>query len=301
MLLVSGLWFGFIINQTLAGQPACSITGGSDVLCHGNSTVWSAPEGMTGYFWTGPDGFSASSKDITINTAGDYTLQVTDPYGSSSCQKHLAVYQELSPGLINTTTRQFCTGGTTAIGGTTAPYGPASGGSGTFTYTWQMQEGCTGSWTDIPGTNSTSFTPPAPLFTTCYRRKVTDQVCGNEAFTDAKRFEIYPDPVSQEINPLPSSHVVCSGVPLSATFTGGSGGFPGGTTDVYEFSTDGGTTWNAYSPGINIPTAGLSGSSLIQIRTRRISTGVNGCNYGSYAITSWSINPTPSTSSIYHN
>ena len=84
---------------------------------------------------------------------------------------------ELSPGSINTTLRQFCVGGTTAIGGTNSPYGPATGGSGSYTYTWQMQEGCTGGWNDISGTNTTSYTPAAPAVTTCYRRKVTDMVC----------------------------------------------------------------------------------------------------------------------------
>jgi len=196
--------------------------------------------------------------------------------------------------------RQFCVGGTAAIGGTSSPYGPATGGSGSYNYTWQLREGCMGEWTDIPGTNTTSYTPVAPAVTTCYRRNVTDLVCNTEAWTDFKRFEIFEDPVSQDIVPQPADLIVCAGYPVSATFTGGSGGFPGGTSDIYEYSTNSGTSWSVYSPGQNISTTGLSGTNVVRIRTRRISTGVNGCNYGSYVIVSWNVNPIPSTSAIYH-
>jgi len=293
-------WFLIAIRITVSGQPTCFITGGSDAICYGNSTVWSASSDMTNYSWTGPSGFTANTRDITVSTAGNYTVTISDPTGTKSCSRNLTVYEVLLPGFINTTLRQFCVGGTTAIGGTSSPYGPATGGSGSYSYTWQMQEGCAGDWNDISGTNMTSYTPVAPAVTTCYRRKVTDIVCNSEAYTDFKRFEIFEDPVSQNIVPSPANLTVCSGTFISATFTGGTGGFPGGYTDIYEFSTNNGGSWGTYSPGQNISTATLSGSNVVQIRTRRISTGVNGCNYGSFVIVSWSVNPSPITSAIYH-
>jgi hypothetical protein len=255
---------------------------------------------MATYYWTGPSGFTASVRDITISIAGEYTVLISDLNGTNSCSRNLTVYPELSPGSINTTLRQFCAGGTAAIGGTSSPFGPATGGSGSYSYTWQLQEGCEGGWIDIAGTDMTSYTPVAPAMTTCYRRKVTDIVCNTETYTDFKRFEIFEDPVSQNIVPSPANLTVCAGTSISATFTGGSGGFPGGCTDIYEYSTNNGTSWITYSPGQNIPTAGLSGSNVVQIRTRRISTGVNGCNYGSYVTVSWSVNPVPVTSAIFH-
>ena len=300
--LLSGFvcWCLVSLSITINGQPVCSITGGSDDICYGNSTTWSAPDGMNIYLWIGPSGFSAFTRDITINTAGNYTLMISDPNGTSSCSRNLSVNPELSAGTINTTLRQFCAGGTTPIGGTYSPYGPATGGSGSYTYTWQLQEGCTGGWTDLPGTNMTSYTPAAPAMTTCYRRKVTDIVCNTETWTDFKRFEIYEDPVSQTIVPQPVNLTVCAGTLISATFTGGSGGFPSGTVDIYEYSTNTGTSWSSYSVGQNITTAGLSGSAVVQIRTRRISTGVDGCNWGSYVTVARSVNPLPNTSAIYH-
>ncbi len=282
-------------------QPECHITGGSDEICHGTSTSWSGPEGMISYYWTGPAGFNASLREISVAVAGSYTLTITDPAGSSTCTRVLAVSSELMPGSINTTLREFCTGGTTVIGGTTPPYGPASGGSGLYVYTWQLQPGCTGDWADIPGTNLTSYAPEPPPSTTCYRRKVEDPLCNSVAVTAFKRFEIYGDPVSQSVVPLPADQVICAGIPVSATFAGGSGGFPGGTTDEHEYSINHGSVWNDYVPGQLIPTSGLSGSGIVSIRTRRISTGVNGCNFGLRVSFSWSVNPVPATSAIYHN
>ena len=288
------------LSIKINGQPVCYITGGSDEICYGNSTTWSAPDGMVIYLWTGPSGFSASTRDITISAAGTYILIISDMNGTTSCSRNLIVDPELLPGAINTTFREFCSGGTAAIGGTNPPYGPATGGSGSYNYTWQLQAGCTGEWTDIPGTNMTSYTPDAPAITTCYRRKVTDLVCNSEAWTDFKRFEIFEDPVSQNIVPEPANLTVCAGSPVSATFTGGSGGFPGGTVDIYEYSTDSGSSWSAYAPDQNISTTGLSGPDIIRIRTRRIPTNVSGCNYGSYVTVAWSVNPLPDTSPIYH-
>jgi hypothetical protein len=293
-------WLLIAFRMTLNGQPACFISGGTDIICPGSSTTWSAPDGMATYYWTGPSGFSASTREITISTQGGYTVTVSDLNGTNSCSKNLTVYTELSPGSINTTLRQFCSGGTAAIGGTSSPYGPATGGSGSYEYTWQLQEACTGSWIDISGTNVTSFTPAAPPITTCYRRKVTDIICNADACTDSKRFEIFEDPVSQNVIPSPADLTVCAGTFVSATFTGGSGGFPDGCTDTYEFSTNNGTSWSAYSPGQNIPTTGLTGSNIVQIRTRRISTGVNGCNYGVYVMVPWSVKPLPVTTAIFH-
>lgn len=300
LLLLPGCWLLIAVWSTLNGQPVCIITGGSDAICFGSSTTWNAPDGMASYSWTGPSGFTAATKEVTISVAGGYTLTISDLNGTNSCSRNLTVNPELSPGSINTTLRQFCVGGTAAIGGTNSPYGPATGGSGSYSYTWQIQEGCSGEWIDISGTNMTSYTPAAPPLTSCYRRKVTDIICSTEAYTDFKRFEIFEDPVSQNIEPLPATSAVCEGTLISATFSGGSGGFPGSCTDIYEYSINSGISWNGYSPGQTIPTAGLTGSNIIRIRTRRISTGVNGCNYGSYVTVSWNVIPVPVTPAIFH-
>jgi|WetSurMetagenome_2_1015567.scaffolds.fasta_scaffold00668_2 hypothetical protein len=303
-----------LIITDLSGTSSCSrilessplpiaATTHNNVLCYGESTgsidlTVSGGTPLFTYSWTN----GSTSEDLNNIPSGSYSVTVTDAKGCiTTASIYISnIYTFLLPGSINTSLKQFCVGGTTAIGGTNLPYGPATGGSGSYIYTWQMNEGCSGEWADIPGTNMTSYTPVPPSVTSCYRRKVTDIICNTDAYTDFKKFEIYEDPVSQDIVPSPENLNACSETPVSAIFTGGSGGFPGAYTDIYEYSTNSGTTWNTYSPGQNISTTGLNGEKVVQIRTRRISTGVNGCNYGAYVKASWNVIPLPNTSAIYH-
>ena len=291
-------------SRTLTVNPLPVITKNQiNVQCYGESTGsidLTVSGGTPEYSYSWSNG--STSEDLNNLPSGDYSVTVTDVRGcNATVSTHLSnIYPALLPGSINTSPRQFCIGGTTPIGGTSSPYGPATGGSGSYYYTWQIQEECTGEWKDISGTNLTSYTPVPPVKTSCYRRKVNDIVCNKVAYTDFKRFEIYEDPVSQNIVPSPANLKVCSGTLISATFTGGSGCFPGGCTDIYEYSTSYGTSWTTYSPGQNIATTGLSGSNILRIRTRRISTGVNGCNFGSFVNISWSVISLPATSAIYH-
>jgi hypothetical protein len=81
-----------IATLTVNTPPICSINGGVDALCAGSTTIWSATAGMTSYSWTGPGGYTASTKDITIGMAGTYTVTITDANGcQSSCSRILTV------------------------------------------------------------------------------------------------------------------------------------------------------------------------------------------------------------------
>ena len=292
--LISFACWVFLAGLDLMGQCILTETH-HNVLCYGESTgsidlTVSGGIAPYSFLWNN----STTTEDLTNIPSGIYNVRVTDANGCDvTRQVVISQSAALLSGLINTTLSRFCAGGTKPIGGTNAPYGPASGGSGSYTYTWQKQEECTGQWTDIPGTDMTSYTPVSPLVTSCYRRKVTDNGCGTEAFTVVKTMEMYPDLVSQNIVPTPPGTSVCSGNPVSAIFTGGSGGFPGAFTDTYMYSTNAGSTWSTYLPEQQIPTFGLTGSNLVQIRTRRIPSGVDACNYGKNITVSWSVIPVP--------
>jgi hypothetical protein len=297
MVFHKAMFFGgwvFLTGINVVGQCILTETH-QNILCYGESTgsvdlTVSGGAAPYGFLWS----TGATTEDLTNIPAGSYTVRVTDASGCDAIRQ-VVISQTplLQAGSINTTLGRFCTGGTKPIGGTNAPYGPASGGSGSYTYSWQKQEECTGPWADIPATDLTSYTPVSPLVTTCYRRKVMDIVCGTEAFTGVKTMEMYPDLVSQDILSTPPGADVCSGNPVYATFTGGSGGFPGAFTDTYLYSTNSGSTWSSYLPDQQVSTQGLSGSKLIQIRTRRIPTGVDACNYGKYITASWNVIPSP--------
>ncbi|MBX7243352.1 MAG: SprB repeat-containing protein, partial [Bacteroidia bacterium] len=168
-----------------------------------------------------------------------------------------------------------------------------TGGVGTLTYQWEEQVNCTGAWNPISGQTTLSYDPPVlnlPLTSMCYRLRTTDQ-CGTIVYSSTKTINIVPDPVSQTINANPVSGTsICVGSGVSATFSGGSGG-TGTVADVYEFSTNGGTSWATYTPGTTITaTAGMVGTNMIQIRTQRTATGT-GCNNGAVNTAIWTVVP----------
>ena len=54
-----------------------------------------------------------------------------------------------------------------------------TGGDGTYTYQWQQQPGCTGSWSNISGATASTYTHTGNLVqNTCYRRLVSN-TCGS--------------------------------------------------------------------------------------------------------------------------
>jgi hypothetical protein len=294
-----------ISRGTVTGQCNGNATITSPIICNGGTATVTiiATGGTEPYSYTFNGNTNSTGIFSGIPAGINLPWSLTDANPSSCTINGTLTVTEpalLSPGSINTDLRRFCTGGTAVIGGSNPPYGPPMGGSGSYTYTWQIQTGCTGLWTDIPLSNTTSYTPQAPAATSCYRRKVTDNICLTEAYTGAKTIEIYPDLGSQTVIPAPSNNSVCAGTFISSTFTGGSGGFLGSFTDIYEYSTNSGVNWGPYISGQQISTTGLSGIDLIRIRTRRVPTGVDGCNYGLFVTASWTVSQLPATSPIYH-
>ncbi|MEO8148244.1 MAG: T9SS type A sorting domain-containing protein, partial [Bacteroidia bacterium] len=72
---------------TVKALPNCSITGNSSV-CEGSSAQWCAPGGLAAYLWSE----GKTTKCISVNTAGTYTITVTNTNGcTSSCSKALTV------------------------------------------------------------------------------------------------------------------------------------------------------------------------------------------------------------------
>ena len=81
---------------TVNPLPACSITGKTET-CANVAVDLCGPDGNLGYVWSGPGGFSATDKCISVSTAGDYTLTTTDLgtkcSSSGTCSAHLTVNQ----------------------------------------------------------------------------------------------------------------------------------------------------------------------------------------------------------------
>ena len=100
--------------------------------------------------------------------------------------------------MINIIEVTYCEGYNIDIGGTSPPYAPASGGLPPYTYTWEQSVGCTGTWTEILNSNTSSYDPDQQMFqTTCFRRRVVD-ACGQSLYSNnnsgVKRINIVQDP-----------------------------------------------------------------------------------------------------------
>ena len=121
--------------QTLivSPPPPCNVTG-DNTICQGETTQFCAPAGMASYAWTGPGGFTANTQCITIGTAGEYCVTITDKNGCvSNCCRTLTVNPP--PPCNVTGDDEICPGETTEF---CAPAGMASyswTGPGGFTAT----------------------------------------------------------------------------------------------------------------------------------------------------------------------
>ncbi len=79
--------------------PSCLITGPT-AITQGQSAVLSAPDGMDSYLWS----TGATTKSITVTTAGTYTITISKAGVSSSCSLTLTVNPAPTPNPLPTVT-----------------------------------------------------------------------------------------------------------------------------------------------------------------------------------------------------
>jgi hypothetical protein len=101
------------IQVTVLSPPNASITTiGSTALCAGQSTSLSAPAGNT-YLWSN----GASTQNITVNTAGTYSVQVTNAAGCSANSNVVTISVNPVPvaNLSANGATSFCSGGSVVL------------------------------------------------------------------------------------------------------------------------------------------------------------------------------------------
>ncbi|HEU4632784.1 MAG TPA: Ig-like domain repeat protein, partial [Flavisolibacter sp.] len=309
--------FAFLIFSFTRANAQLTLTQSKATSCFNTNVVFTAtitPDPIVGSVdlydgavLIGSVSLSNGTAVFNINnlTSGTHTLKATYLVASlntlteSNTVTHV-VNPSINPGTIDLTGGAYCSSGTPGTINSTLA---ASGGNGTLTYAWQSSSDCN-TWSGfISGATAANYTPGSITQTTCYRRSVTDE-CGNIAYTAPVQFTVYPQPQAQTIVGNLASGAVCAGTDLSATFSGGSAGIPGRTdfTDIYQYSTDGGTTWMNYTPGSPIATGGLSGSNVVKIRTRREPAYTSlGCAASAWNELGWSVNPMPGLTSSLAN
>jgi gliding motility-associated-like protein len=207
-----------VIDLQLAGPP-------TNVSCFGEETgaininVSGGTGGFT-YQWTGPNGFTANTQNISDIPGGLYTVRVTDANGCFRELNNILVSQPPSGVQINVLniiepTCYDSENGRIEI--------QAAGGNPGYTYEWFKDEGM-GILAPVPGTSSTL----SNIGSGNYVVRVTDtNGCSNEELIAVNG----PDPI--QINVLSVDDISCVGRNDGRIFIEVTGG-----TGIYFFSWD---------------------------------------------------------------
>jgi gliding motility-associated-like protein len=219
------------------------------VNCNGEATgaIEISPAGGTplySFAWSGPNGYTASTQNISNLEAGDYSLTITDAHG---CVKDF-----INVATVSTTTSIISTFDLTHVNCNGASDGAidatVSGGTPNYIYAWTGPSGFTASTEDISG-----------LAPGSYRLTVTD---------DLGCVEVFPDQVITEPTPITASVTVydidCYGAGDGAVDLQPAGGVP-----PYLFAWTGPSGFTASTEDISALEAGAYSVTI---------TDDNGCS-----------------------
>lgn len=227
---------GTPVNVLITVNPIPDViaTPGSETICSGTSTNISLAGTVSGttFSWTvaqsgvsGATNGSGNSISQTLTSTGSSsgTATYTVTPSANGCTGTpvnivITVNSPLIPPVIsadqnicyNTAPQSLV--GTAATGGT-SPYG----------YQWQQSPNGTGSWSNIPGANSTVFSPSALTNTTFYRLQVTDNgnpSCGTD-YSNVIAVNVAPE-LSASAS---ATSILCKGGSATVTLNA-SGGTP---------------------------------------------------------------------------
>ena len=206
----------------------------TNVDCFGNDngaidlTIQGGTGGFT-YSWIGPNGFTASTKDISGLKPGDYTIEVED---ANNCLAD-AVYSISENVLLEATITKddnIC-GGELEGGIQVTPVG----GLSPYTFSWSGPDGFTSTDQNISGLESGLYEFTITDAALCtYTQQVT-----------------IAEPVEIQVN-FTSVNVLCAGSSTGSASATASGGTPG-----YTYQWSGPNSFSATGPGISNVPAGI--------------------------------------------
>jgi hypothetical protein len=133
---------------------------GFEISCFGgnNGSINIAPTGGTGtytYAWTGPNGFTAATHNLTDLGVGTYQLIVTDSNGCSAPAQRFTLNQPTALAITETHVNVLCFGFATGSIDVTVT-GGVQNTSGVYTYAWTGPNGFSSNTEDL--TNITAGT-----------------------------------------------------------------------------------------------------------------------------------------------
>lgn len=250
------------VTITIIPALTAGAVGADQTICSSNSpailTETVAATGGTGtydYQWQSSADGTTGWTNILAATDATYappSLTATTYYrrvvSSGTCTPEnsnvitITILPGLNAGTI-TADQSICYNTTPAALASTAA---ASGGTGTYTYSWQESTDAGTTWNTIGGETGLGYTPPTLTATAQYRRVVVSGTgtC-NTANTTPVTITVYADLTEGAIG---SDQTICSGAaPALLTDASSPTGGTGSYTYSWQESTDGGTTWNAVS------------------------------------------------------
>jgi uncharacterized protein (UPF0248 family) len=230
----------------------------------------------------------------SIRTVGNGTSCSADTVLLSWPVVNQPVAQTMTPNIANNTT--VCQGQDLSA----TLLAAASGGTGTIVDELEFSIDVGASWSPYTFGNAvnTSSLTGSNVVRIRTRRTASGINCNATAY-NLLQWSVVPQPVAPALTPnVVNGSTVCSGQSVSATFIAGSGGL--GSTDLVQFSTNGGSTWTTYASGTPINTTSLSGTDIVQIRSQRSAGTGTTCNAATILMT-WTVAPAPLAPALVPN
>ena len=135
--------------------------------------------GTTEYTWTGPNGYTSTEQNPAIpnaqsNMTGWYKVEVTPEFCGSSVKDSTYVTVIALTAGDAVENQEVCVMTKPAVLSS-----EVTGGSGNYTYQWQLKADDATGWTDIPGATEATYQPPVQRKsgTVYFRRMTTDTNC----------------------------------------------------------------------------------------------------------------------------
>ena len=278
-------------NTTPTGLNGAPPSGGTGAYTYqwqqspGCTGAWSDIPGATAFNYNFPGNLTQTTCYIRRVTSGVCPIVYSNVVT-------ITVYGDLTPGSVDAN-QSIC------YNSTPAPFtqtSAVSGGNGVYAYQWQIQVGCSGGWSDLPGGTGVTYGYPSNLLqTSCFRRRVISGIC-NPVYSNTITVTVYDD-----ITPgtVASSQSICYNT-SPAVFNNVA--LPSGGVGAYNYQ------WqlqpncvNSWSDivGATSPTLNY-GSNLIQTTCfrRRV---INTCNTAYSNILTVTIYPNLTPGSIGNN
>ena len=229
---------------TILSVPAAVASATDATVCYnGTINLLASPNLLSKYTWTYPSGATVLAQNPSIINAlpaqsGNYILTTENTDGcTNSDTVAITVYSDISAGTIGTTPQSVCQN---ALPSTfTAP--AATGGILSYSYNWQQSTDAGATWQNASGTNTNvNYTAPAVTQNIRYKREVTSGDCGTKPSNEIV-ITMSALPIISALAPSSACSAFNTTIPSTIT---------GATSQQWQVSTNGGTSWANATGGV---------------------------------------------------